>query len=153
VGLLVPLLALERRMKRTGGPGIIPFELAGTPARAGRIMDAWGTDGRRAARLSLVLDFPFLVAYSGLHANVCGRASEVLRERGWRRAADLGGVARTAQIVAGACDAVENAALLGVLARRATALPRIAQAFAAAKFALLAVGAAYAAAGLAAKGR
>lgn len=140
-------------MKRTGGPGIIPFELAGTPQRANRIMDAWGTEGRRAARLSLALDFPFLVAYSGLHANVCALASEVLRERGWQRAADLGALARTSQIAAGACDAAENAALLGVLGGRGNALPRVAQSFAAAKFALLAVGAAYAAAGLAANGR
>ena len=140
-------------MKRAGGPGIIAFELAGTPARANRIMDAWGTEGRRAARLSLVLDFAFLVAYSGFHANVCALASEVLRERGWQRAADLGAVARTSQIVAGACDAVENVALLGILAGRGNALPRVAQSFAATKFALLAAGAAYAAAGLAAKAR
>jgi hypothetical protein len=137
-------------MKRTGGPGIIPFELAGTPERAGRIMDAWGAEGRSAARLSLVLDFPFLVAYSGLHANVCEIASDALRERGWERAADLGTIARTSQIVAGACDAVENAALLGVLGGCESALPRVARSFATAKFALLAVGWAYAAAGLAA---
>ena len=40
VGLLIPLLAAEREMKRTGGPGIIPFELAGTPESAERICNA-----------------------------------------------------------------------------------------------------------------
>ena len=36
-GLLVPLAILDRRMQATGGPGIIPFELAGPP-RSKRIL-------------------------------------------------------------------------------------------------------------------
>jgi hypothetical protein len=43
VGTLIPLLALQREMTRTGGPGIIPFELAGTEERAERIMQRWGS--------------------------------------------------------------------------------------------------------------
>jgi hypothetical protein len=37
-------------------------------------MDAWGTEGRRAARLSLVLDVPVVAACSGFHANACALA-------------------------------------------------------------------------------
>jgi hypothetical protein len=44
------MLLLERRMRETGGPGIIPFELAGSAARAEDIMTRWGIDGQRAAR-------------------------------------------------------------------------------------------------------
>lgn len=51
------MLLLERRMHRTGGPGIIPFELAGSGAAAEAIMEQWGDEGRRAARWSLILDF------------------------------------------------------------------------------------------------
>jgi hypothetical protein len=128
MALFVPLALLDRRMQRAGGPGIIPFELVGTPARAAAVMDAWGEDGRRAARLSLLLDFPFLVAYSGLNVAV----ARALGSPRWTTVAAVG---------AGACDAVENAALLGVLGGRGGGrLPAVARSFALAKFALLGAG-------------
>ncbi len=43
-------VAFEREMKRTGGPGIIGFELAGSSERAREILDTWGPQGRAAAR-------------------------------------------------------------------------------------------------------
>jgi hypothetical protein len=147
--LLVPLVALERRMKRSGGPGIIPFELAGSPERARSIMASWGTDGRSAARRSLMLDYPFLVSYTGFNLAVCGAVSEALRRRDASRLADAGRVVRMAQLGAGACDAAENTALLGVLAGREERLPAVARAFATAKFAMLGIGWLYGALGLA----
>ena len=57
------MLLLERRMRATGGPGIIPFELAGSAIRAEDIMTRWGSDGQRAARLSLRLDFGYMATY------------------------------------------------------------------------------------------
>ncbi|MFL5886439.1 MAG: hypothetical protein ACJ77M_15305 [Thermoleophilaceae bacterium] len=105
VALLIPLAVLDRRMQSTGGPGIIPFELAG-PDGGPKIMQRWGSDGRRAARASLVLDFPFLAAYTTLNVRLAARAGGALAPA----------VAAT-QVAAGACDAVENTALLGVLAR------------------------------------
>jgi hypothetical protein len=136
-------------MMRTGGPGIIPFELAGTPERSRRIMDKWGAEGRSAARMSLLLDYPYLVTYSGLQLAACGAASEVLRRSGATTLADAGRVIAPAQIAAGAFDAVENTALLGVLADRSDRLPAVARAAARAKFTLLTVGWLYAALGLA----
>ncbi len=125
--LLVPLAVLDRRMQRAGGPGIIPFELVGTPERAAAVMDAWGEEGRRAARLSLLLDFPFLAAYSGFNVAL----AQALGSSRWAAVA----------VGAGACDAVENAALLGVLhGRGAGRLPAVARAFAVAKFGLLGAG-------------
>jgi hypothetical protein len=92
-------------MHVTGGPGIIPFELAG-PARSSEILRRWGADGRRAARAAV-------------------------------------------QIVAGACNAVENAALLGGVARGGDArLASIAQVAARTKFAGLLAGWLYGAAAL-----
>jgi hypothetical protein len=147
--LLIVLLALERRMRRTGGPGVIGFELAGTPQRSRRIMDRWGADGRSAARLSLVLDYPFLVTYAGLQLAACASASDAFHRRGADRLAAAGRVIGPGQIAAGAFDAAENTALLGILAGRDGRLPAIARVCAQAKFALLAVGWAYVALGAA----
>ena len=44
------MMIFERQMRRTGGPGIIPFELAGNATRAEQIMNSWGYVGQRAAR-------------------------------------------------------------------------------------------------------
>ena len=140
VGLLVPLLVLERRMQSTGGPGIIPFELAGTPERSRGILRTWGTEGRAAAKASLVLDYPFLVSYSGFNIALASAVGEHLP--GARAIA-------AAQVAAGACDAVENTALLGVLAKGPDGnLPKTASTFARVKFALLSVVWSYLAAGL-----
>ncbi len=149
LALLVPLAALERRMKRAGGPGIIPFELAGTPERSRRIMDRWGAQGRSAAQLSLVLDYPFLVAYTGFNLAGTAATTAALRDRGASALAGAGRAVAVGQIAAGACDAVENTALLGVLAGVDERLPAVARAFARAKFALLTVGCLYAALGAA----
>ena len=147
VAVPIPMLALERKMRRTGGPGIIPFELAGTPERSRRIVERWGADGQSAARASLLLDYPYLVSYAGLQAAICGAASDALREAGRGRLAAAGHLVATAQWGAGAFDAVENTALLGVLAGRSGRLPGVARTCAGAKFALLGLGWLYAALG------
>ena len=151
VALLVPLLVLERRMNRSGGPGIIPFELAGTPERSRTIMKRWGSEGRSAARLSLLLDYPYLVTYSGLQLAGCRAARRSLERRGHHRLASAGRGIGSMQLAAGAFDAAENTALLGVLAGRDGRLPAIARGCASAKFALLAVGWLYQGLGLASR--
>jgi hypothetical protein len=79
LALLVPLAVLDRRMQSAGGTGIIPFELAG-PGRSDEILRAWGVDGQRSARASLLLDFPYLVAYTTLNVRLTRRASERVTE-------------------------------------------------------------------------
>jgi hypothetical protein len=44
VGLFVPLAAIDRRLQATGGPGIIPFELAGAIG-SDAILARWGEAG------------------------------------------------------------------------------------------------------------
>lgn len=107
VGYTAVMLALERQMRRCGGPGIIAFELAGNAERAQRIMDAWGDDGRRAARRSLQLDFGYMTTYGALTALLVDYAR---RRLGHPAALCLG------VVPAVAADALEGVALLNVLA-------------------------------------
>ena len=139
---MVPLVGLERRMRATGGPGIIPFELAG-PERSAEILRRWGPDGRRAARASLLLDFPYLVAYTTLGVRLTGRAQAAGPLPRW------GPAVAAIQVAAGACDAIENAALLGVVSRGGDErLASVARTAARAKFAGLVVGWLYGAAAI-----
>ena len=151
LALLVPMARYEQRMKASGGPGIIPFELLGTQERARAVMERWGEDGRAAARSSLRLDFAYLVSYTGLQVAGCAAARDALADRGWDALAAAGDVIGPGQVLAGACDAVENASLLGVLAGRGDRLPAVARTFALAKFGVLFVGWGYALLGLAAR--
>ncbi|ORB17730.1 hypothetical protein BST37_03075 [Mycobacterium noviomagense] len=106
------MLVLERRMRRTGGPGIIPFELAGNAQRAERIMSAWGEDGRRAARWSLWLDFGYMLTYGAMTALLVDGAR---RRRAHSAALPL------LVVPAVAADAVEGVSLLNVLSESAVA--------------------------------
>jgi len=124
------MLVLERRMRQTGGPGIIPFELAGSASRAEDMMTRWGSDGQRAARLSLWLDFGYMATYGTFAALLVDRAR---RRRG--HPAALPAIV----IVAVVADAMEGVSLLKVLDRtRVTANSRRAQIAAFIKFAVLA---------------
>ncbi|MCV7400095.1 hypothetical protein H7K24_08000 [Mycobacterium fragae] len=124
------MLMVERRMRATGGPGIIPFEVAGSEARAEEIMTRWGSDGQRAARLSTWLDFGYMATYGTLMALLVDRAR---RRRGHPAALP----AIVAVAVAG--DAVEGVSLLKVLNHTSVAVhARRAQIAALIKFAVLA---------------
>ncbi len=123
------MVVLENRMRATGGPGIIPFELAGSGFRAEQIMAQWGSDGLRAARASMWLDFGYMTTYGVLMALLLERA----RHR-WGHPRALTGIAAVA--VAG--DAVEGVSLLKVLDRdHVDAHARRARAAALVKFAAL----------------
>jgi hypothetical protein len=106
VGYTAVMTVLERRMRATGGPGIIPFELAGSGFRAEQIMAQWGREGRRAARISTWLDFGYMTTYGTLVALLIDRAR---RRRGHPHSM----TAIAAVAVAG--DAVEGVSLLKVL--------------------------------------
>ncbi len=141
---MVPLALLDRRMQRTGGPGIIPFELAG-PERTGVILRRWGEEGRRSAVISLALDFPFLASYTVLNVRLTRRAHAARRSQG-RLVAQL---VEAAQVMAAVCDAVENSALLVTIARGGDEwMARVAQRAAQTKFAALGIGWLYGASAL-----
>jgi hypothetical protein len=126
VGYTTVMLMLEQRMRRTGGPGIIRFELAGSVSQAEDIMTRWGSDGRRAARLSLWLDFGYMATYGMFMALLIDRAR---RRRGHPAALP------SIMIVA---IAAEGVALLKVLnGKRIAVEARRAQVAALIKFAVL----------------
>jgi hypothetical protein len=140
LGLAVPLVILDRRLQTAGGTGIIPFELAG-PDRSSEILRAWGADGQRAARASLLLDFPYLVSYTTLNVRLTDRASAVLTSEGDGVLRAMAPVVKGLHVTAGVCDAIENTALLGVVARGGDAgLASIARTAARVKFAALLIG-------------
>lgn len=122
--LFVALAVIDQRIKRSGGPGIIALEVAGSAERAAEILRQWGDSGRSMARVSLIVDFPFLVAYAIFFSAACTEMGRRLRVR-----AEQGGAAGTiakhlatpapilgwAFFVAAALDVVENLALLRVI--------------------------------------
>ncbi|MCZ8380322.1 hypothetical protein O6P37_15745 [Mycobacterium sp. CPCC 205372] len=138
VGYTALMMVLEREMRRTGGPGIIPFELARTPARAESIMSRWGPRGRRAARASLWLDFGYMATYGVLVSLHVDRARRIFGHPPVPVLMVMGAVAG---------DAVEGVSLLNVLSgNRIAVYTRRAHLAASIKFALLAAAGGYVAA-------
>lgn len=138
--LFAILAVIDRQMTKTGGPGIVGFELARTPERAAEILGQWGSSGRDAARASLWLDFVYLATYGAF----LWLAIRAMRDAFVRRAMD--GFARFGEriallpVIGAACDAVEDVFLLLVLGGHGgDSAPAIATAFASVKFVCLAI--------------
>ncbi|MGB8406486.1 MAG: hypothetical protein WCE30_20720 [Mycobacterium sp.] len=125
-GYSVVMLRLESRMRAAGGPGIIPFELAGSAAKAEDIMRRWGEDGQRAARQSMWLDFGYMATYGTLLALLVERRRRSRGHSVWLSSLAVGAVA---------ADAVEGVSLIRVLGRQDIAVnARCAQVAALIKF-------------------
>ncbi len=72
------------------GPTILAFEFAGSRSHAAQMMAEWGAKGRSAARLSLIIDYGYMVSY-GLFFALAGFAiRDAARTRGQRLLAALG---------------------------------------------------------------
>ncbi len=149
VALLLAMSPADERMQDTGGPGIVPFELAGGQDRADEILAEWGEDGQDAARESLWIDFAFLLAYGTFLTLALAATRDLAGARGWRRLAGIGGIVVSFGALVAAFDALENVCLLLTLDGAGSAFPVLATIFAACKFILLAVAIAYLLAGLA----
>jgi len=143
VVLLLAMSPAENRMKDTGGPGMIPFELTGGQHRADEILSEWGEGGQDAARESLRIDFGFLFAYGTFLTLALAAARDMARQRGWPRLSAVGGVVVSFGALGAAFDALENACLLLTLDGAGAAFPLLATIFAACKFILLTVAIAY----------
>ncbi len=126
--------------------GILSFEFAGDAETAARIVASWDAQERVRAALNTGLDYLFMPAY----AVSIGLACVLLAGAGV--APRLGVALAWGLLLAAAFDAVENLALIRLLMQDPDPLwPALAAACAAPKFALVAAGLLYAAAGGAAR--
>ena len=151
VAMLILFLAMspaEQRMKDSGGPGMVPFELTGGQDRADEILAEWGEDGRSTARDQLWIDFGFLLAYGTFLTLALAATRDLARDQGWRRLGAIGRVIVPFGALGAAFDALENTCLLLTLGGAGAAFPLLATVFAACKFVLLAAAIAYLVAGL-----
>jgi hypothetical protein len=112
---IVPFFLFEKRMEQTGGPGIVGFEFAATKARASQILAEWGPTGRRVARLSLIVDYAYMVSYGGFFTLAGLATRDLARTRSWRRLATAGTIVPFFATAAAIFDATENVFLLLVL--------------------------------------
>jgi hypothetical protein len=152
--LFLVLALIDLRIQDTGGPGIIGLELARSNARVTEIMAQWGATGQDAARLSIWLDFPYLILYGAFLTLAVLALRDAGRERGWDRYARWGIVVAFLPVFAALCDVAEDAGMLLMLeGRGATRLPQIVTGFALLKFAALAAVALYLLTGLGALAR
>ncbi len=147
LALWVFLVIQDSQIKDSGGPGIISFEVAGTEDRALEILEEWGEAGRDDARVSLLVDFPYLIAYSIFLAVGCTIAAERFGRRGMERLAGVGPLLGWSMFLAAALDAIENVAMLRVIDGHTTTWPGVALYAAIPKFAIAALGIAYVIAG------
>lgn len=149
VALSVVLLTLDARMQDTDGPGIVGFELAAGEERVDEILGEWGEKGRDAARLSLWLDYPYLIVYGAFMALAIAAIRDFASRQGWRKLAAAGQAMVPFPIAAAGLDALENIGLLLALEEKGgTAAPLLATVFATGKFILLALALGYIVTGL-----
>ncbi len=106
---------LDVHLKTLTSPsGIVSFEMAGSLARAGEILKAWGARGQVYAGLSLGFDFFFIVAYSSFLAFACLLVSRSFRGR-VKWIVSVGAVLAWGQFAAAFFDVLENISLIRLL--------------------------------------
>ena len=137
----------DSQIKDSGGPGIISFEVSGTQDQAEETLEDWGEEGKDDARVSIFVDFPYIVAYSIFLAAGCTICAERFARRGMDRLAGIGPLLGWSMIIAGLLDAIENVAMLRVIAGYTETWPGIALYAATPKFAIAGLGLAYVIAG------
>jgi len=143
------LLAIDPATEAEGNPTIVDFEFAWSEEGASEILDDWGEEGQDAARLSLWVDFAYLLAYGAFFTLAAMATRDLAASRGWRRLASFGAVAVPAAVAAPIFDAIEDVWLLITLDRAGGDLaPLLGGIFASAKFLTSAIAGGYIVAGL-----
>jgi hypothetical protein len=115
VVLTIVGVVLERPLHDAGGPGILAFEFAATKAHASQILAEWGPKGRHAARISLLVDYAYMLSYGGFFTLAGLATRDLARARDWRRFAAVGTIVPFFAAIAAMLDAIENVFLLLVL--------------------------------------
>lgn len=111
----VALAVIDFALQDTGGPSIVALEFAGNLQRVEEISGEWGSHGLYLARLSLWIDFGFMVAY-GVFLTLAALAIRgFARERRLERLAAVGVVAPYFAVAAALLDVAENVVWLFLL--------------------------------------
>jgi hypothetical protein len=148
------LLAIDPATEAEGNPSIVDFEFAWDEQGATEILEDWGEEGRDAARLSLWVDFAYLLSYGAFFTLAAIATRDLATNRGWDRLAAAGVVAIPAAAAAPVFDAIEDIWLLIALDGHGGDLAPLAAGIAAtAKFLLFFVALGYVVAGLIARVR
>jgi hypothetical protein len=149
LALGVFLTAIDPATEAEGNPSIVDFEFAWDEQGAAEILDTWGEEGQDAARLSLWVDFAYLIAY-GVFLTLAAMATrDWASANGLRRLAGAGTVAVIAAAATPVFDAIEDVWLLIALDRHGGDLAPLAGGiFASAKFACALIAITYLLAGL-----
>lgn len=111
LGFTVALYLLDPNVQGYGA-SISDFEFAGSSSRAAQIVAEWGSQGRRLARLGLLLDYGYMLSYGLFFAFAGFAIRDAAQARGWRRMAKVGIVVPYFALAAACFDASENVALL-----------------------------------------
>jgi hypothetical protein len=147
---VVPFFLFDKRLEHAGGPGIIGLEFAGSKTRAAEILARWGPEGRRIARVSLIVDYAYLLSYGGFFTLAGFATRDLARARDWLRLASAGAILPLFAAAAATFDAIENVFLLLILDGHAGELaPVIATICSSIKFTLIAIAIGYVLCGLA----
>ncbi|MGN6258308.1 MAG: hypothetical protein ACTHN3_11255 [Solirubrobacterales bacterium] len=148
----VVLTVIDRRLAATGGPSILGLEFARSSSRASEIIVEWGAHGRYLARLSLWIDFGFMVSYGTFFALAALATRDFARRRGLRALAAVGIATPIFALAAALFDAAENVIWLLVLGGHGGAIgPPVATSCAALKFLLIGLAIVYVLLGLVAR--
>lgn len=111
----IALGLIDLALQDTGGPSIVGLEFAGSLQRVEEIIGEWGSHGLYLARLSLWIDFGFMVAYGALLALAALAIRDFARERRLQRLAAAGQVAPYLAVAAALLDVAENITWLFLL--------------------------------------
>ena len=125
--------------------GIISYEFAETPEQAQKMIEFWQTAGLRQKAINhFFIDYLYLIAYPMSIGMSCVGIAFLLRDKACKRLTSLGLWLSWGQVVAGLCDAIENALLLTMLWQvSANASMPISRIFTIIKFALVIAGLLY----------
>src|SRR5688572_32585203 len=101
------LLAIDPAREADGNPSIVDFEFAWSEQGAEEILEDWGEEGQDAARLSLWVDFAYLLTYGAFFTLAAIATRELAARRGWSTPTATGGVAVPAAAAAPVFEASE----------------------------------------------
>ena len=149
VALWIAMGIIEREITDGGAPGILAFELVGSKHHAGEMLGEWDSHARDLVRLSLWIDYAFMLAYGAFLCLAALATRDFAGERGLRTLAAAGRWAPWCAVGAALFDALENANLLLIVGGHGGSVsPPLATACASIKFVLVILAIGYVAWGL-----